>query len=175
VIRTSCKHKRELYVASKSNPKLGDHYKEYCKILSSIINEAKKLTYNSRIKKSIIPHKTIWDIVKMETGKTNNTKNDITDKLQIGDKLVNNYKKIADIFNKHFMSIAETIAANNNLNTSSTNNRYITTPTHYLLQSFNHTFPNFKLMPLSTKDIRNIIKSINTKTRMLTMKYPPNC
>jgi len=42
-IRTSCKHKRELYVASKTNPKLSDHYKKYCKILSSVINKAKKL------------------------------------------------------------------------------------------------------------------------------------
>ena len=41
-IRTSCNHKRELYVARKSNPKLSDHYKKYRKILSSVINEAKK-------------------------------------------------------------------------------------------------------------------------------------
>jgi hypothetical protein len=46
-IRTSCKHKHELYVPSKSNPKLRDHYKKHCKILSSVINEAKKLTYNN--------------------------------------------------------------------------------------------------------------------------------
>jgi hypothetical protein len=32
----------------------------------------------------------------METGKTNNTKNDIIDKPQMGDKLVNDYKKIAE-------------------------------------------------------------------------------
>jgi hypothetical protein len=87
----------------------------------------------------------------------------VIDKLQIGDKVLNNYKKIAEIFNKHFTSIVETIAASNNLNTSSTHNRYITTPTNYLLQSFNCTFPNFKRMPLPTKDIRNIIKFLNTK------------
>jgi hypothetical protein len=162
-IRTSCRHKRELYVASKSNPKLHDHYNKYCKILSSIINEAKKLAYSSKIKKSIIPNKTLWDIIKMETGKTNSTKNDIIDKLQIGDELVNDYKIIAETFNKYFLAIAETIAVNNNFNACSTNNGYITTPTQYLYQSFNCTFPNFKLMPLSTKDTRNIIKSLNTK------------
>ena len=81
----------------------------------------------------------------METGKKNNTMNDIIDKFQIGDKLVNDYTKIAEIFNKHFTSIAEANAANNILKTSSTNNRYITTPTHYLLQSFNCTFPNLNL------------------------------
>jgi hypothetical protein len=117
----------------------------------------------------------------MKAGKTNHTKNDIINKLQIGDKLVNDYKKIAEIFNKHFTSRAETIAANNKINNSSTNNRYITTPTHYLLQSFNCTFSNFKLMPLSTKDIRNIIQSLNTKnshgydeisTKLLKLSYP---
>jgi len=117
----------------------------------------------------------------METGKTNNTMNDIIYKLQIGDKLVNDYTKIAEIFNQHFTSIAKANAANNNHNTSSASNRYIITPNHYLLQSFNCTFPNFKLMPLSTKDIRNIIKSLNTKnlhgydeipTKLLKPSFP---
>jgi hypothetical protein len=175
-IKTSCNHKHELYVASKSNPKLRDHYKKYCKILSSVINEAKKnLTYNNKIKKSPIPNKTTWDIVKMETGRTNNTMNDIIDKFQIGDKLVNDYTKIAEIFNQQFTSIAKANAANNNHNTSSASNRYIITPTHYLLQSFNCTFPNFKLMPLLTKDIRNIINPLIQKIRLSMTKYPPNC
>ena len=97
----------------------------------------------------------------METGKTNNTKNDIIDKLQIDDKLVTDYTKLSVIFNQNFTSIAKVNATNNNHNTSSANNRYISTPTHYLLQSFNCTFSNFKLMSLSTKYIRNIIKSLN--------------
>jgi hypothetical protein len=102
-------------------------------------------------------------MVKMEKGKANATKNDIIHKLQIGDIFITDYKKIAEIFNKHFTSIAETIAANNNFNTSSTHNRHKTTPICYLLHSFNCTFPSFKFKPLSTKDIRNIIKSLNTK------------
>ena len=117
----------------------------------------------------------------METGKTNNTKNDIIDKLQIGDKLVTDYTKIAEIFNQHFTSIAKANAASNNHNTSSANNRYISTPTHYLLQSFNCTFSNFKLMTLLTKDIRNIIKSLNSNnshgydeilTKLLKLSFP---
>ena len=149
-IRISCKHKREFCVESKSNLLLRDHYKKYCKILSAVVNEAKKLTYNNKIKKSINLNKTIWDIVKMETGKTNSTKNDLIDKLQFGDKLENDHKKIAETFNIHFTSIAETIAAKNNPNICSTNNRYKSTPTHYLFQFSNRTFPNFKLMLLST-------------------------
>jgi len=99
----------------------------------------------------------------METGKTNNTMNSVIDKLHFGDKLVDDYTKIAEIFNQHFMSTAKSNAANTNYKTSSANNKCIPTPTHYLLQSFNRMFSNFKLMPLSTKDIRNIIKSLNTK------------
>ena len=34
---------------------------------------------------------------------------------------------------------------------------------HYLYQSFNCIFPSFKLTPLSTKDVANTIKSLNTK------------
>ena len=80
----------------------------------------------------------------METGKTNNTMNDIIEKLQFGDKLVDDYTKIAEIFNQHFMSIAKANAANTNYKTSNANNRYKTTPTHYLLQSFNCTFSNYQ-------------------------------
>ena len=63
-----------------------------------------------------------------------------------------------------YTSTTKTNTANTNYKTSSANSKYIPTPTHYLLQSFNHMFSNFKLMPLSTKDIRNIIKSLNTKS-----------
>ena len=54
-IRTSCKHKRELYAESKRNPNLHDHYKKYCKILSTVVNQAKKLTLNNKIKKIYKP------------------------------------------------------------------------------------------------------------------------
>ena len=113
-IKTSRKHKRELNVASKTNPKLSDHYKKYCEMLSSVINEAKKLTYNNKIRKSLILNKTTWDIVNMETGKTNNKMNNITDKLQFGDELVDDYTKIAEIFNLHLTSIAKVNVVNTN-------------------------------------------------------------
>ena len=54
----------------------------------------------------------------METGKTNTTKNNVLDKLQFGEKQVSHYKEIAEILNKHFMSIGETTAAKNNYNSS---------------------------------------------------------
>jgi hypothetical protein len=74
-ILTSCKHKRELFIACKdsNNLYLLNYYKKYCKILSEVIKEAKKLKYADKISKSSNKNKTIWDIVKLETNKTRNT------------------------------------------------------------------------------------------------------
>jgi len=65
-------------------------------------------------------------------------------RLKFEGKLVNDHKEIADIFNKHFMSVAENIVTKNDHNDSSINYRDNTMPIHYLLQSFKCTFPNFK-------------------------------
>jgi Notch-like protein len=40
-----------------------------------------------------------------------------------------------------------------------------TAPIYYLLQSFKCTFPNFAFNSLSTRDIKNIIKSLKTKQK----------
>ena len=42
-ILTSCRHKRELFIASRNsnNAELIYYYKRYCKILSAVIKEAK--------------------------------------------------------------------------------------------------------------------------------------
>ena len=52
-IKTSCRHKIELYLISrKSNDeKFKRHYQAYCKILHKVIKEAKKLYYDTKIKK----------------------------------------------------------------------------------------------------------------------------
>jgi len=50
-ILKSCKHKRELSIASRNNNNLDliNYYKKYCKILSAVIKESKKLNYADRI------------------------------------------------------------------------------------------------------------------------------
>ena len=90
------------------------------------------MTYNNRIKRSLIPNETIWDIVKTETGKTNNDMKDKIDKLRNGDKLVNDYTNIVQIFNQHFTTIMKANIINKNQNTSSVKNSYKITPIHYL-------------------------------------------
>jgi hypothetical protein len=53
-IKTSCNHKRDLNVASKSNPKLRDCFKKYCKILSTVKNEAKKNLHTTTKLKNLL-------------------------------------------------------------------------------------------------------------------------
>jgi hypothetical protein len=109
----------------------------------------------------------------MESGKITTKEKDNTDSLKFEGKLVNDHKEIADTFNNHFISVAENIVTKNNHNDSSTNNTNNTTPIHYLLQSFKSTFPNFSFRLLSTKEIKNIIKSLKTKNSLVMMKYLP--
>ena len=52
-ILTSCKRKRELFIASRTSNNLDfiRYYKRYCKILSVVIRESKKLNYADKVKK----------------------------------------------------------------------------------------------------------------------------
>ena len=53
-IKTSCEHKRELYIVyiSSNNLELKGHYQVNCKILSNVIKEAKWMCYNKKNLKS---------------------------------------------------------------------------------------------------------------------------
>ena len=71
-IKTSCHHKRELYLISRgsNNSKLTAHYKCYHSILSEVFNDTKQLYYNNKISKSNNKIKNTWDIIKKENAKT---------------------------------------------------------------------------------------------------------
>jgi hypothetical protein len=68
-IRISCSHKEHLFLLSRDsndiNMKL--YYKQYCKILAKVINEAKRLMYNNQVINSANKTKTTWNIIKKET------------------------------------------------------------------------------------------------------------
>jgi hypothetical protein len=115
-IKTSCKNKRQLYLASRdsNDPRLKSHYKMYCKILSKVIKEAKQNNYNSQILKSNNKIKTTWDIVKVESGKK--TVNSDAQSLNIEGKSANNPQAIASAFNEYFLSLVEKTYYNNNNN-----------------------------------------------------------
>lgn len=68
---------------------------------------------------------------------------------------------MANEFNKYFSSVAKNI--NTKQNKFSPYNVDNITPLHYLNQSFNNPLPKFNLKTVSTKEIKNIIKSLNPK------------
>jgi len=108
-ILTSCKQKRELFTACRNNnnPDLLKHYKSYCKILSAVIKEAKKLNYVDKIKKASNKNKTIWNIVNLESNKTGDM--DKINTLNISGIPISDCEKVANEFNKYFSTIAKSI------------------------------------------------------------------
>jgi hypothetical protein len=101
-IRTSCKHKRLLHLHTKNcnDTPLKRHYKQYCKILTNVIKEAKKYTYNNQINKSTNKIKPTWNIIKKESNRHKKLKN------------VTNYENSLDAFNNYFLTVSENIIKN---------------------------------------------------------------
>src|SRR5215471_3511129 len=101
-IRTSCKHKRLLYLYTRSSndTSLKRHYKQYCKILANVIKEAKKYTYNNQINKSTNKIKTNRNIIKKETNRHKRLKN------------VTNYDNSPEAFINYFLKVSENIVKN---------------------------------------------------------------
>jgi hypothetical protein len=73
-IKTSCNRKKELYQMMRSNDhnntnktELKVHYKRYCRLLSVVIKEAKRLHYKTIVTKSQNKVKTTWNIIRKET------------------------------------------------------------------------------------------------------------
>jgi hypothetical protein len=69
-IKISINHKRKRYLSSRNskNPKLKEHYKSYCKLLSKVIKEAKILQYKKQVLTSYNKTRTTSNILKSETG-----------------------------------------------------------------------------------------------------------
>jgi len=70
-----------------------------------------------------------------------------------------NQNKIANIFNKYFISIADAVNSDNSkhINTSMTN------PISYLTNNLRRPFPKISWQYASTYEIEKIIKSLRTK------------
>jgi hypothetical protein len=108
-IKTSCLHKREIYLISRNtnNSKLREHYKSYCKILSHVINAAKKLNHNQKVSIS-----NNLNITKTETCKKLVIKV-YTHLINTNGKLTNNYQTIEKSFNTYLLKTADKIISNN--------------------------------------------------------------
>ena len=76
-IKTSCNNKRKLYLLNResNDPNLKMYYKNYCKILSTVITSAKKVYYNNKLTNSTNKPKTTWNIIKTITNNKKNPNN----------------------------------------------------------------------------------------------------
>jgi hypothetical protein len=101
-IRTSCKHKRELYLLCKNSNDslLKNYYKLYSKILSNVRREAKKHYCGKQIENSKNKMETFWDITRTLTGIK--TKNKDMHQLNINDNISYNLQTIPDFLRTTF-------------------------------------------------------------------------
>jgi hypothetical protein len=63
-MKVYCKHKRHLYSRNSNNPHMRTYYNKYCKILSTVIKEAKRQYHHRLIAKSDNQIKTTCNIIK---------------------------------------------------------------------------------------------------------------
>ena len=139
----SCRHKKDLYLLCKmsDNIVLKNIYKEYCKILTSTIQLAKKLHNNELISQSENKTKTAWNIIKSLTNKRADGSEEPM--LNIEGKLIKNPQILAETFNDYFSNIVEELVTkiikqdNNDLSKHSYK--------QYLIKAFKQPFAPIKL------------------------------
>ncbi|PNF42587.1 hypothetical protein B7P43_G03095, partial [Cryptotermes secundus] len=142
-IKTSCRRKRELYLLAKfhDNENLKQYYKSYCKILTKVINEAKRLSNEDKITNSNNVAKTTWNIIRAELGK-DCSKGKICNTVQINSSNFNNYfLNVAD-------NITQKISSQFTSDTDS-NNKY----KYYLNLAAKGPFPKIIFNNKTTKEI----------------------
>ena len=160
-IQTSIKNKKELYLKCRnsSNHKLKIYYKSYCKLLTKIIRQAKTLHYSNQILKSDNKSRTLWNIVKSQTGKKI-----IKDEVSILDTngaIIHNKQKIANSFNDYFSTIAENLLQP--YHAGSRMKQTNLTLKRDLPNNIRKPYPNIKYKYTSTQEIEKIIKSLKSK------------
>jgi hypothetical protein len=113
------------------------YYKQYCKIISQVIKEAKRSMYNNQVINSTNKIKTTWNIIKMETNIR-----------RIKGHTSNKYQNSPEAFNKYFLSAAGEIIQDikNNVNKNEG-------PEYYMSKLSQNSFPNIKFKNTSTKEV----------------------
>ena len=81
--------------------------------------------------------------------------------LNLDGHVVEDYQSIAQTFNTYFTTVTDKMNVNSlvNINVSSND----THPLSYLHQGYGKQFPSMKLAPVTTKEIRQIVKSLKWK------------
>jgi len=163
-ILTSCQRKRALYMELKNNnnPSVKKHFRSYCRILSRVIQEAKKMEFDRHILNSDNVRKTSWILINKECCKDRNKH--AIHSLNINGRSTTNQYLIASAFNKHFTNMPTMItrnitASNCSVKTSVNNQNNISLSLHNVFQT---SFLSIKYHYTSAKEIEKIIKSLNS-------------
>ena len=81
--------------------------------------------------------------------------------LNLDGHVVEDYQSIAQTFNTYFTTVADKMNVNSSVNINvSSNDAH---PLSYLHQGYAKQFPSMKLAPITTKEIRQIVKSLKWK------------
>jgi len=138
-----------LLTRNNEDANIKNFYKQYCKILTNVIKEAKRSMYNNQINNSANKIKATWNIVKAETNRLQRPS-------------ANKYQNSLDTFNNYFLSIANKITCDIRYRNSKGRKAY-KSPTYYLTNLFHKPFPNIQFNNTSTNETDKIIKSLNLK------------
>jgi hypothetical protein len=159
-IRISCQHRQDLYVLCRSieSPTLLAYYKKYSTILREVMKTAKRHYYSKLIADSNNKSKTIWNIVNNETGKYN--KYDPLPLIMDGRK-ISYGPHIANAFNVYFSTVMENLTNGPNINWESNVNK--DNFSHYLFMVTMGSTSELKYAPVTSKDMKDIIKSLKNK------------
>ena len=136
-------------------------YKRYCKTLTDIIKTAKKMYYDELIFKSKNKTKTTWKIIKKEI--RNNCHNFLNDikSLKINNTIPSNPQEIANTFNDHFSTVADTVIGN--IKKGDNNSKDNVDPSNYLITNCNNVFSRINWKCAATYEINKLLKSLKTK------------
>ena len=159
-IRTSCKRKRELFslIRNNNNTTMKQYYKVYCKILTKVIKDAKRMTLNKRIYKSNNKIKTTWNIINELLGKQQPLQS--IQKLIIDGTQLTNQQDIANALNKHFPNEKNSVSNGDKLDNMKHNKPFANSNFE---QGRETLVPPLVFKLFSTKEITQIIKSLKTK------------
>jgi len=131
--------------------------KHYCKILSKVIREAKKLYYKEVVTKSKNKIKTKWNIIYKEKGNLTN-ENNIKLLTMKNNHIVHDPISIANEFNDYFLNTAESISYER-IN----GKKEDVSPLQNLFKYFNQPFKGRSRPYTSTKEINKITDSLKSK------------
>ena len=162
-ILKSIKYKDHLYRSLKITPSESPEYhmkknnlKVYKKILNKCIRSAKKAYYFTQFQKYKSNVSKTWsvlqDIIKTPTNESDTSQLIINGNI-VTDKLANEFKRVANEFNKYFYNVGQNLSQNLNSNSNNTFKHYLQ----------NIISSKFSFKKVTTKEIEHIIKELQSK------------